>query len=132
MNRKRISNLFVTFLLGFACLALPACKNLETTAYRTIGATAISVDGAMSGWGDYVRAGLAKPSEEAAVKAAYEKYQAAMQVLKIAVRNVKESPSANGEAQLDRVLRTVSATAGELVTVVRALTSGSGPPKPTS
>jgi hypothetical protein len=122
MNAKRMPLLFHLFAL-VALLALPACKNLETAAYKTIGATAITVDGAMNGWGDYVRAGLAKPSEEAAVKAAYEKYQGAMQVLKVAVRNAKTNPE--GESDLDRALRTASVTAGELVSLVRVLTSGS-------
>jgi len=63
-------------LLALLTLALAiGCSSPQQAAYRTTGSVVITVDAAMNGWGDYVRAGLSKPDEEAKVKAAYEKYQ---------------------------------------------------------
>jgi hypothetical protein len=72
--------------LLLACLfVLAGCASLETNAYRTIGSTAVTVDAAMRGWGDYVRAGKATPANQVAVKGAYLRYQTAMTVAQQAV-----------------------------------------------
>lgn len=70
---------FVSMLaLGFViAVSLPStgCQNPERTAYQTTGVVVLSVDAAMNGWGDYVRAGKASVDDQAKVKAAYMKYQ---------------------------------------------------------
>lgn len=70
---------FVSMLaLGFviaACAPSTGCQNPERTAYQSTGVVVLSVDAAMNGWGDYVRAGKASAEDEAKVKAAYLKYQ---------------------------------------------------------
>jgi len=69
----------VVFLVG--------CNTVspEAAAYKSIGVIATTVDASMLGWGDYVKAGLAKPNEEAKVKEVYQKYQASMLVAKVGV-----------------------------------------------
>lgn len=68
----------------FACLAvvltLSACKNPQRAAFNTLKGTAITVDGAMLGWSNYVAAGKAKLDDRYAVKDAHDKYVASMNV----------------------------------------------------
>lgn len=71
------------------CLII-ACKSAELVSYRTIGTVVHSVDLAMNGWGDYVRAHRgdpALPPKEAQVRKAYETYQQAITVA-IAVQHL--------------------------------------------
>lgn len=73
-------------ILGFApialafSLAISGCKSTtpQQAAYQATGTTVVAVDAAMQEWGAYVAANHPPASEEAAVKSAYEKYQAAM------------------------------------------------------
>lgn len=66
-------------VLGLLALILcSSCATFETNAYRAVAATASTVDAAMNGWGDWVRAGKATTADEDAVRDAYEMYQAAM------------------------------------------------------
>jgi hypothetical protein len=74
--------LALALLLALGC----GCASLETTAYRTVGAVSVTVDGAMNGWGAWVRAGKATPEDEAVVRKVYERYQGAMGRLHVAVR----------------------------------------------
>lgn len=102
-----------------AMLALMVgCANPEVTAYRAVGVTAV-VDGAMNGWGDYVRAGKASDKEQTAVKSAYEKYQKAMAIAKTAAITIKTAP--DGEKAFDTALRTADLAAGEIIALVRVL-----------
>ena len=98
------------------------CANLEKTAYRTIGTTSVLVDGSMNTWGDYVRTGKASPGDEAAVKAAYQKYQRAMQSLRTTVRIAKTAPE--GQAALETASQIVSATSAEVIALIETLTQG--------
>jgi hypothetical protein len=50
----------------------------QTVAYRTAGTAVVSVDTAMTLWGQYVATYHPNANQEATVKAAYDKYQAAM------------------------------------------------------
>jgi hypothetical protein len=60
----------------------PGCHSTPQQAvYRTTGATVVSVDAAMDGWGAYVRAVHPPLVQEQAVKAAYERYQKAFAVV---------------------------------------------------
>lgn len=73
-------------------LLLLGCQS----AYKTTGVTIVTVDAAMNAWGDYVRAGLSTPEEEAKVKSAYDKYYAAIQGEKAAVIAYKSTGDTNG------------------------------------
>jgi len=64
------------------CGLITGCKSTpQQVAYQSAGTTIVTVDTAMTVWGDYVAAKHPGPAAEATVKAAYEKYQAAMVVL---------------------------------------------------
>lgn len=67
------------FSLSMVCGSLTGCST-PNAAGRVLSSTALTVDSAMQGWGAWVRAGQATPADEAAVKRAYEVYQASMQV----------------------------------------------------
>ena len=65
-----------------ACLALPltftGCSTTATTAgYKTAAAASITIDAAMTAWGDYVAANHPPAAQEIQVKNLFEKYQAA-------------------------------------------------------
>lgn len=75
-----MKNLPSLIALAVALLVAPGCKSPEQAAYRATGSIIIAVDSAMQGWGDYVRAGLATPEEEAKVRLAYERYQASIRL----------------------------------------------------
>ena len=113
-------------LLLVTLVCLMGCANLEQNAYRTIGTTAVLVDGAMNGWGDYVRnvkadgsvdasADLAK--QELFVREAYSRYQKAMAAAAEVVRKYKAGEVSSGG--LDLALQVVEATQFELVELVR-------------
>lgn len=95
-----------------AFLFLTACANLERNSYRTIGSIVVAVDTAMNGWGEYVRAGKAKPDEEAIVRQMYGRYQTTMKVAESALTAYQKSPDAS---QLQRALNAASAAAEDLV-----------------
>lgn len=96
---------------------LIGCASPETTAYRIIGSTIITVDSAMKGWGDWVRAGKATRGDEVKVKAAYEHYQASMGVVEAAVMAYKLNPS-DGTA-LEKALTALEQSRGALITLIQ-------------
>jgi hypothetical protein len=73
--RKHIAALAASVVL--ACL-LVGCATTQNTAGRLLASTAITVDGTMQGWANWVVQGQATAEQETKVKAAYTKYQASM------------------------------------------------------
>jgi len=68
-------------MLAMASLALLVCScstSSQKVAYQSAGTAIVSVDAAMNLWGAYVAANHPSTNVELEVKAAYEKYQAAM------------------------------------------------------
>jgi len=62
--------------------ALSGCNTTPQQAtYRAAGTTVTTVDAAMTAWGDYVKQFHPAATDELKVKAAFEKYQAAMLVV---------------------------------------------------
>lgn len=74
---------FVLAWLAVLGLGATGCET-QNASGRLLASTAITVDSAMQGWGEYVRAGQATAKDEAVVKAAYVKYQACMGAAKAA------------------------------------------------
>lgn len=109
-------------LIGSIAVFATGCKTPEQGAYRTIGTVSVSVDAAMNGWGDYVRAGKATPEQEIKVKAGYVKYQTAMRVAKITVASYKAQP--DGATRLNSAVDALSAAGSEIVTLVQLFTKG--------
>jgi hypothetical protein len=108
---------FLCILILAAAFELTGCRSPEQAAYRATGSVALAVDAAMRGWGDYVRAGLATPQQEATVKGAYERYQATMRL----ARRLVESYGA-GETDrltLDTTFSAVDNAKNELVDLIQ-------------
>lgn len=104
--------------LGILCALAVGCANPEQTAYRVIGTTIVSVDAAMNGWGDYVRAGKATPEEQMSVRTAYEKYQNAKRAAQAGIMAYKVNPD---RATLDIVLDALDASRIELMALIQGL-----------
>lgn len=107
-------------LLALAMVALAGCKTPEQGAYRTIGTISVSVDAAMNGWGDYVRAGKATDTEQASVRAGYEKYQTTMRATKLVVASYQAQP--DGAKRLDTALAAIEASGAEIITLIQQFT----------
>ena len=114
----RLTAMVVSAIMVSALLC-GGCASRETTAYRTLGVTANLVDGAMNGWGDWVRAGRATTSEQAAVRYAYERYQATMAVARKAVVAAKTAPA--GTDTLATALKVVESNQASLVNLIGKL-----------
>lgn len=101
-----------------ACLFLNfGCATPELVAYRALGTTAVLVNAAMNGWGDYVRAGLATPDDQIRVRGAYEKYQASMKVAKSVALAMKDSGAINDPVWLT-VVNAVTSSANDVINLV--------------
>lgn len=109
-------------LCGFLAMGATACRSPETTAYRTIATTAVTVDAAMNIWGDHVRAGRATADQETAIRTHYERYQHA-------VRATRRYLDAYGLVDADPQRRTINDlldaiddTRGDLIAIVHTFT----------
>lgn len=99
-------------LAAIAALLIAGCASVETTSYKVIGVTTVSVDAAMNGWGDYVRAGKATFDNESAVRSAYGQYQAAMRTAQAALQAYQ---AGKDKATLDRALDVLDAMKNALI-----------------
>jgi len=103
-------------LLVLMAFAATGCITLENNAFKVVGTTAHVVDAAMNGWGDYVRAGKATPADQATVKAAYEKYQQAMQTTHVAISAYQVSKD---KTALNAALDVLDACKNDLVDLIQ-------------
>ena len=114
-------NTRISIAIIAVCL-LVGCASPEQGAYRSIGTIATLVDGSMSGWGDYVRAGLASTQDEILVRGMYNEYQEAMSIAKGAVNAYISDPEGKKD-NLDRALTVVESVAGKLTGMIARLTA---------
>lgn len=112
MMRKR--NRELALLLATAMTVAACSTSAVKTEYRTLGATVHAVDLAMTGWGEYVRAGQATADQEAAVRTGYETYQNVARAAKVAL-----AVSSNLETPAD-----LAAAANALITIIESFTKG--------
>lgn len=119
-NKAKVLLAVVLALCVPGCMG--GCQNPERSAYVTTGLVIVSVDGAMKGWGDYVRAGKASAGDEAKVKAAYEKYQAVVRTQRAAVLSAINSPE--GESAFNAALNAIDAAKLELINLIESLKKG--------
>ncbi len=106
----------------FASLAtFTGCGTPESIAYKTTAITATGVDGAMNGWGDYVRAGKATAADEARVRAALDKYLAAQAVERDVVKSAKTNPDPNA---VNLASKAISDASASLIELIATLTKG--------
>lgn len=115
--------LLLAVLLPIA--ALSGCSTPERTAYRSLGTIAVTVDGAMNGWGEYVRAGRATGADQAKVRSAYERYQSAMRIAEQAQLAAAAAP--DNQSSYVTAVSAVSAAADEIVALIHSFIP---PPKP--
>lgn len=82
-NSKTGGGANLLLALCAASLFFTGCAGVtaQQAAYRGAATTAVSVDTAMKAWGVYVATYHPGPAVESQVKAAYEKYQAAMVIV---------------------------------------------------
>lgn len=100
------------FALAFMLMA--GCSTMERGTYQVLGTTAATVDAAMKGWGDYVRAGKATTADEATAMQLYAKYQGAMRVAKAAVLSLKKN-EASTQADWEKATQALQDASGELI-----------------
>lgn len=104
--------------LWIVALALcVACASAEKNAYIVVGTAVTTVDLAMEGYGEAYRAHKTTPEFDAKVRAAYEKYQASLTVLRGAITAYKAS---RDEASLQAAIKAVQ----DAVAAIVALTGG--------
>lgn len=101
--------------LTFTGCGTPAAKTTQAA-----GSVAITVDAAMSAWGEWVRAGKATVPQRIKVRDAYAKYQGAMAVAETIAKTAIGAPQ--NEASYETALRAVSAASSDLVALVSTFT----------
>lgn len=106
-----------TSLFLLPILFLASCATMEVNAYRTLATTTTVVDGAMNGWGDYVKAGKSNKDQEAVVKKAYEAYQASMRTARATVESYFRTKDTTS---LSRVLDALDAAKNALIDQIYA------------
>lgn len=120
--------------LAAAILALPGCQSTPArVAYNTVSVPAVTVNAAMTAWGDYVGQYHPPVGQELAVKAAFEKYQVA-ELAAISAAKVYADLAASGNTnslsarvQTEITSQTVTQALADLVAVIRSF--GVYPPK---
>ena len=111
--RKYFAVLSVVFAFAIGC------ATLEQSAFRSIGSVSVTVDAAMSGWGDWVRDGQATPQQEDMVRVLYGKYQASMRTANSALTAYRISAGQN-KAELNIALDVLDGSAADLMQLIRS------------
>jgi len=110
-------------------MSFTGCASANKVAYKTTAATQVTVDAAMTGWGDYIKhqdaAGTpVSMNQRAQVKAAYEKYQAAMGVVADAGVSYNQAAGTTNligaQAILNTAVQMASACLSDLVDLIRS------------
>ena len=110
----------ITTILSIWLLVIFAgCKTPEQGAYRTLGTLATAVDVSMSVYGDAYRSGLITPEEQLQVRAAYERYQTSMRIVRAAQQTAKASPE--GASRFTTALTAVEAASSDLITLIHLI-----------
>lgn len=110
-------------LCGIGLFAGGCSTTPQQVAYRTTGTTIVSVDAAMKEWGAYVATAHPPASQEAAVKNAYEKYQAAMATACDAGAIYASTSSTNAPAASAALNQAIANAGQELADLERLITS---------
>lgn len=114
-----MKKLFTSIILGLSLIAAPVMFTACQTAGKTLATTVQTVDGAMQGWAMWVALGKSTPAQEAQVKLAYEKYQAAESIAKNAILDGIKTGNQSGWAAVSAAL-TNSRT--ELINLINSFT----------
>jgi hypothetical protein len=101
------------------------CKTANTAAYKATGAVVVTVDAAMSAWGDYVRTSHPPVAQEIAVKDAFEKYKAAALTVTSAgaahakVLATQGADPTSAASALNAAIAISSAALGDLIALIQ-------------
>lgn len=107
-------------LLMAVSLALavgPGCQTSNTPG-RILASTAVTVDAGMQGWAQWVKTGQATDGDQAKVRAAYEKYQAAFGLALMAYEAATGETDQSGWERASAALR---ASQTELLALIESL-----------
>ncbi len=96
------------------------CATTNTPG-RVLATTAVTVDGAMKGWGEWVALGKATTGDEAKVKAAYETYQTSFS---LALKAYQAASGAAGEPVWVQAAATLKGCQVDLLGVIDLLSGG--------
>lgn len=118
--KKLFSALCLAVLL-ISPFAFTGCGTPAAKTTQVAGTVTITVDAAMQSWGEWVRAGKAPVEDRIKVRAAYIKYQQAMQVAEIAAIAALNAPT-NQPAYVT-ALNAASAASNDLVLLIQSLTN---------
>lgn len=99
------------FSLFVALAFLIGCANLERNTFRGLSAVAITVEVAMTTWGDWVRSGKANDVDEETVRKLYGEYQTSMWIAHAGINAYRLNPDA---AQLNKAMDAASGVAQDL------------------
>jgi hypothetical protein len=121
-------HLLLVGLLGLSlCWTITGCNTPQRTAYVAVGGVQVSAETAMGAWNVYVGAFHPSVATELKVKAAYEKYQAAMVAVcdAGAIYAASGVTNATGQTGAGAALATAQANAAQsladLVNLLRSL-----------
>lgn len=113
---------FIWIALALSLVAAPiaftGCGTPAAKTTQVAGSVTITVDAAMKSWGAWVRAGNASMDQRLAVRAAYQKYQAAMITAeKVAITTITQP---EGQMAYITALNVASQSSLELIALVEA------------
>ena len=115
--------LMLLFALLLPALLIQGCASAPTNAYKAEAATDATVSAAMTAWGSYVAANHPPSSQELAVRAAFEKYQAAELLAIDATASYTAATSINSSAALDAMTAASSSVAQSITDLVNLIQS---------
>ncbi len=107
----------VLALTAAPMLLLPGCGSAPKVAFQTTSVGAITSESALTAWGHYVDQFHPPVSQEAQVKAAFDKYKAAS----LAVVDAGEAlaKGAGSQNSLDLAITAASASFGDLINLLQ-------------
>lgn len=129
-DMKKLTSLLLAAVILCGLIPLvPSCSTANTVAYKSVTTTQVTVEAAMTGWGDWIQdqaiKGTPVPMEQRAkVKAAYERYQAAAVLVTDAgmgytrANGTTNAPTA--QAALNVAIQVAGASLSDLVNLIRS------------
>lgn len=109
---------FFSIIYIVALMLSFGCTSVERTAYITTGSVIATVDAAMNGWGDAVRAGKTTPEQENRVRKLYAEYQDALQIERKLITAYKQTQDKDSLRKANTQLRSAAVALIEVVEYV--------------
>lgn len=98
-------------------MLVQGCKS-TSAAYKTAGSVAVTVDVAMTAWGNYVAANHPTAATEAQVKAAFDRYIQCMLVVTDVGKTLSATNTPANSTKLDVALTAAAASISDLTTLI--------------